>query len=86
MLSCKQASRLVSQSLERKLSYRDRFALFLHLTVCDACTLFSRQIKLLRQAVQRIGRNVEQDANTVLSDEARKRIADKLGSSPGHLL
>lgn len=86
MLSCKQASQLVSQSLERKLPLRERFALFLHLKVCDACTLFSRQIKLLRQAVQRIGRSVEQDTQIVLSDEARKRIADKLGSSPGRLL
>jgi len=81
MLSCKQASQFVSQSLERKLSYRQRFALFLHLTMCDACKLFSRQLELLRQAVQRIGRNVEQDAQIVLSDEARKRIADKLESS-----
>lgn len=81
MLSCKQASRLVSQSLERKLPYRERVALFLHLMVCDACTLFSRQLRLLRQAIQRIGRNVEQDTQIVLSDEARKRIADKLESN-----
>ena len=81
MLSCKQASQLVSQSLERKLSYRQRFALFLHLMMCDACKLFSRQLRLLRQAMQRIGRNVEQDTQIVLSGEARKRIANKLESS-----
>jgi hypothetical protein len=81
MLNCKQASQLVSQSMEHKLSYRNRFALFLHLRVCDACTLFSRQLKLLRQAVQRIGRDVEQDENIVLSDEAKKRIATKLESN-----
>jgi len=81
MLSCKQASRLVSQSLERKLPYQERFALFLHLRVCDACTLFSRQLRVLRQAVQRIGRNVEQDTQIVLSEEARKRIADRLDSN-----
>ncbi len=81
MLNCKQASQLVSQSLERKLPLRERFALFVHLRVCDACTLFSRQLKLLRQAMQRIGRDVEQDTNIVLSDEARKRIANKLESN-----
>lgn len=81
MLSCKQASRLVSQSLERKLTYRERFGLSLHLMMCDACKLFSRQLRLLRQAMQRIGRNVEQDTQTVLSDEARKRIAIKLESN-----
>jgi hypothetical protein len=81
MLSCKQASRLVSQSLERKLPYRERFALFLHLRVCDACKLFFRQLRLLRQAMQRLGRNVEQDTQIVLSDEARKRIANKLESN-----
>lgn len=81
MLSCKQVSRLVSQSLERKLTYRERFGLSLHLMMCDACKLFSRQLRLLRQAMQRIGRNVEQDTQTVLSDEARKRIAIKLESN-----
>ncbi|HLD09974.1 MAG TPA: zf-HC2 domain-containing protein [Methylophilaceae bacterium] len=81
MLSCKQASQLVSQSLERRLTYRERFGLSLHLMMCDACKLFSRQLRLLRQAMQRIGRNVEQDTQIVLSGEARKRIANKLESS-----
>ncbi len=81
MLSCKQVSQLASQSMERKLSYRERFALFLHLMVCDACTLFVGQLKLLRQAMQRVGKNVEQDTQIVLPAEARKRIASKLESN-----
>ena len=81
MLSCKQVSRLVSQSLERKLIYRERFGLSLHLMLCDACKLFSRQLGLLRQAIRRITANVEQDTQITLSDEARKRIANKLESS-----
>ena len=81
MLSCKQASRLVSQSLECKLTFRERFGLSLHLMMCDACKLFSRQLGLLRQAIKRIAANVEQDTQITLSDEARKRIANKLESS-----
>jgi Putative zinc-finger len=81
MLNCKQVSRLASQSMERKLSYRERFALFLHLMVCDACTLFVGQLKLLRQAMQRVGKNVEQDTQIMLSAEARERIASKLESN-----
>lgn len=81
MLSCKQVSQLVSQSSERKLTYRERFGLSLHLMLCDACKFFVRQLRLLRQAIQRIAANVEQDTQITLSDEARKRIADKLESN-----
>jgi predicted anti-sigma-YlaC factor YlaD len=53
-LSCKEASRLLSQSLERKMSVGELARLRLHLTLCDACRNFERQLKQLRQAVMRL--------------------------------
>ena len=53
-LSCKEASRLLSQSMDRELSLGEAARLRLHLTLCDACRNFSRQLKQLRQAVARL--------------------------------
>jgi len=54
MLTCKEATRLVSQGLDRRLGLGERVALRLHLLVCDGCTQFSRQVALLRKAVSRL--------------------------------
>jgi predicted anti-sigma-YlaC factor YlaD len=53
-LSCKEASRLLSQSLDRDLSLGEHARLRLHLTLCDACRNFNQQLKQLRQAVARL--------------------------------
>jgi len=55
MLSCKQASRLVSQGLDRKLGFGERVMLRVHLTICDGCTNFKHQVAFLRKAVSRLG-------------------------------
>jgi hypothetical protein len=51
-LSCKEASRLISQGMERRLSLGERIALRLHVRICDACTRFTSQVKFLRRALQ----------------------------------
>jgi len=55
MLSCKEASRLLSQGEERRLTLSERVKLWLHLRVCRACTRFARQLAFLRQAMRRYG-------------------------------
>ncbi len=54
MLSCKEASRLVSQGLDRRLRLAERVALRLHLFICEGCTRFSKQMALLRKAMDRL--------------------------------
>jgi len=55
MLSCKEASRLVSQGLDRKLGFGERVMLRVHLTICDGCTNFKDQVAFLRKAMSRLG-------------------------------
>ena len=50
-LSCKEASRLLSLGLDRKLTIGQRTALRLHLALCDACTRVKAQFEFLRRAV-----------------------------------
>jgi putative zinc finger protein len=51
-LTCKEASRLISQGMDRRLSLAERIALRLHLSICDACTRFSSQVQFLRRALR----------------------------------
>ena len=54
ILSCREATRLASQGLDRPLSFGERVRLRLHLAICSGCANFTRQIALARRAVQRL--------------------------------
>ena len=53
MVSCNEATRLLSQQQDRALSYGERAKLRLHLAVCAACTRFARQLAFMREALSR---------------------------------
>lgn len=48
--TCREVHALVSQSLDRPLSLRERTTMQLHLLICKACTRFNVQMDVLRQA------------------------------------
>lgn len=50
-LSCKQATQLLSQREERKLTIAERLALRVHLAICRGCRAVSEQIPFLRRAL-----------------------------------
>ncbi len=50
MLSCKDATRLLSEAQDRKLAVSEKMGLELHLLMCRGCTNFGKQIDFLRQA------------------------------------
>jgi predicted anti-sigma-YlaC factor YlaD len=50
MMNCKQATELMSQELERSLSWSERMALRFHLMMCSGCTNFRRQMAFIRDA------------------------------------
>lgn len=54
LLTCKEASRLVSQGLDRRLGFAERLALRVHLLACNGCTSFSRQMAFVRKAMARL--------------------------------
>jgi hypothetical protein len=79
MLTCKEASELISQSYERRLSWGERLGLRLHLVICAACTQFARQMRFLHAAARAFGTtDTELGTTAQLSAEAKQRIADTL--------
>ncbi len=81
MLSCKEVSRLVSDSMERELPLRKRISLRVHLMMCKLCKGYKRQILFLRDAMRHYTASLDSDTpqpKEALSPEARKRIQNAL--------
>ena len=75
MFKCKEVSRVVSDSLDRKLPLHHRVMIRIHLAMCKYCARFKRQILLIREACRRPEALPEApDSAAVLSQEARQRI------------
>ena len=52
-LTCREASRLISQGLDRRLTLPQRATLRLHLTFCAACTRVQSQFEFIRRALSK---------------------------------
>ena len=80
-LSCKDVCFVVSESLDRKLSLRERLSVKIHLLMCKACQRMAQQMELLRAASRRYGSIEESDSRSeqeTLSKEASARILERL--------
>ena len=53
LISCKDASRLISQMQDGDLPFGQRLRVRVHLLFCDACTQFERQVRYLREVMRR---------------------------------
>jgi len=54
--TCKEASELLSYAQDRPLTLREKFALYVHLPICNACRNFRKQLAFLRQAAREYAR------------------------------
>lgn len=77
MLTCKQTSLLVSQSLDRPLSRRERWAVRWHLVCCVYCRRFVQQLKLIRTQLMAWEKQAV-NSEEKLSSLARARITRQL--------
>lgn len=78
MLTCKQASQLLSQSLDRPLTGGERFRLRFHLLLCKFCKRFGQQIVGLRNAIRQQVKLTEQNEEIKLSRQAVMRITQAI--------
>jgi predicted anti-sigma-YlaC factor YlaD len=52
LLNCREATRLISDRLDRNLTATERVTLRLHLAICRACERADRQFAFLRRALR----------------------------------
>ncbi|MDO8370086.1 MAG: zf-HC2 domain-containing protein [Candidatus Nitrotoga sp.] len=52
MLNCKQNSELLSQSLDRPITFREKMAMRMHLMMCRGCRSCEKQLAFIRKAAR----------------------------------
>jgi Putative zinc-finger len=65
-LSCEEASRLASDSLDRDLSKSERWALRLHTFFCGSCRRLVAQLKALRALASKMPESAHEQLRTAL--------------------
>jgi hypothetical protein len=79
MMTCKEASRLISEGQERPLKLMEYWGLRFHLWMCDNCRRFERQMEFLRTALRLMGERLETwSQGPDLPLEAKDRIREVL--------
>lgn len=84
MLTCRDASRLISEQQEYSLSFRERLGLRAHLLLCASCRRFDRQIATIRRGLRRPEHGVATDGTVRLPHTARERIRKALAEHCDH--
>lgn len=79
-MDCKQASQVISQSLDRRLTLRERVALKCHLFICNACKHFNQQLMALRSAFKKLNVTIENDNSIQMPSETKKRLLKSIES------
>ena len=80
MLTCKQASLLASKQMDVKLTWRERMALRLHVSMCDMCGRYLKDLKKLRLFLRNFGRKdtLSSRESLQLPEQDRARIHQAL--------
>jgi hypothetical protein len=74
--TCKEVTRLASDSLERDLFFGEYTAMQLHLWACQPCRRYVRQLNVLKHAAEEV--REELPSRATLSTAARERIRKRL--------
>ena len=83
MLSCKDVTQLISESMDHSLPLGKRIGVRIHLLMCLFCARYERQLLLIRETVRRLVAMEETPDGLflgALSEDARERIRQSLRS------
>jgi hypothetical protein len=79
--ACKQIVKVISESMERKLSLRERITVKLHLWICLWCVWYLEHLNLMRDTIRtKTSQEPNLDSSSLppLSPEARERMKLRL--------
>jgi hypothetical protein len=78
---CHDITRLLSQSMDRKIPLHKRLAIRLHFQICVWCKRYGQQLAVIREASRSIPEHSERVVDSSLSESARQRIKEALRES-----
>ena len=61
MPDCEEVHHMTMKSMDRPLGWFDRLRMRAHLGICDACTNFLAQMRLIRSAMHQLGHEDEDE-------------------------
>ncbi|MCB0325589.1 MAG: zf-HC2 domain-containing protein [Bdellovibrionales bacterium] len=76
-MNCKEVAELVSQSLDRPLTLRQRLCIRYHLWKCEWCVCYKKQLQHLKECLGQFEQGVcdgSVQPHCALSDQAKARI------------
>lgn len=73
MMTCRSATRLLSEKQDRKLTLAERLSLRAHLLLCDGCRNFGTQMKALRRFLRGYVDGEDQSAANRAASTSPKR-------------
>lgn len=82
--NCAEMSRLASQSFEQPPPLGLRLRMRLHYLICIWCERYAKHLKFLHHAAPRLEEHLDHHARSRLSDDAKRRIAEKLRETADH--
>ncbi len=82
VFKCKDISYLISKSMDKKLSLKQRLGIKFHLMMCDLCRRYKKQLDLIQKAVSLItsSEKSSDDLITPLPDKTKEKIKKHLDS------
>lgn len=84
---CKEVVKIVSASLDRPLTLKEKLVMKLHLVACKPCVRYLEQSTFLNTAVHHLDEKLKEDLFTGrLSDAARENIKNILKASSAMLI
>jgi len=81
MLSCKDVTQLISESMDRSIPLGKRIGVRIHLLICRFCARYRRHLLLIRETVRQIMTDEDRPEapfRETLAAEARERIKESL--------
>ncbi len=79
MLSCKKATEMMEKKITFGLSPAEKFQLFVHTMMCDACKTYQKQSVLLDKFLTKHSEQMEPKSNLpTLPEEVKAKIINEL--------
>lgn len=74
MISCQQATKLMSLSMERKLTLKETIDLKLHLMICSLCLQFQEQVRNMSKLLRAYHPIGEKHLSKSVKDQMKQRL------------
>jgi hypothetical protein len=78
---CKDITRLLSQSMDRRLPMYKRLGVWLHFRVCDLCPRYAKHLAFVRQASRSMPEHLMGMSLASLPEAAKERISHEFSGA-----